>query len=616
MAQGVCAMDAIREKGTFRKLRQTKQMILFAALLTAGTIAAPVQAQRHTYPLIGWQSFGGAIVDYYSRFDLIISRHTDVRWAQEMKRRNPDVLLVPTYDWNSAQSPFIPNFPEEWWLKKSNGDYVYAYGTYKMANLSDMCPRAKSGPMAGMTYAEYLPIFLTELVDLSVFDGLATDGAWGHSEMYWMYNRPQFADVDIDANGVNDKQQMSKDAWLERWQNGMDTILNGLRARMPEGKLLIVNSGNYHNWGWEAQNGIIVEKLYGYFDDKFTYDYFQKFRAGKNIDFVTVADGLPYKTYPGLPERTKDDFQGMLFGLVTSMFNDVYFSFQNVEAGEHYWSHWYDEFELDLGMPIGPPKEIRTGLWVRFFQKGVAIANSNGQDHVATDADLRRFSEYSGPYYRFRGGQNPDYNNGAQFTSVELQGMKLDNRYFGDGIILLNQPRTVIADIIIDNSDSGTSPGSDPAELRNGFQQSQDCGNDGYTVRCSGWLNTYRTAEANPGSARAIFRPTIGVAGLYDVYEWHPALSGGATKVIHYVVSKDGQKSFVVNQQQNSGRWNKLGTFYFERGSNGRVEISANGADGVVAADAIKFVYVGEDADRDTTPPDTPRGVKVKIENQ
>lgn len=593
---------------------------LLAAILCLGTLFvienSHAQDPRHSYPLIGWQTFTGAIADYYARFDLIVSRHTDSEIVHEIKAINPDARCVSTHDWNSARD-IQDIMPEEWWLKSSNGDYFYSYGNLKMANMSDLCPRPTTGQFAGMRYCDYVPIFMTSRVDLSVWDGVGTQGAWGRDGLDWKYGKDQWADVDIDGNGVNDIDEHDEEWFLSHWQAGVDHIMTESRRILGPDKLLIINSGTIHTWGWDIANGVIDEKLTSYSNDRFRLDYYNDMKAAAPEPFVSVADGRPFDQNPNVPAESKNDFLGMRFGLVTSMFNDIYYSFQNLEASEHYWSHWYDEFEVDLGQPTGPPHEIRTGLWVRFFEKGAAIASTDGSSKTAMDADLRGFSEYGGPYYRFHGGQNPEFNNGQPFSSVNLEGIivtQQPRRIFGDGILLTKEPTHIISDIVIDDNDAGTSPASSKAEL-NGFEIQTNCrnGRDFYTIRCSSWLDAYAYAYASPGNNTATFRPTIGVPGIYEVFEWHGQMdnTGMASNVEYVIKHSNGEVSRTVDQSSNQGQWNSLGSFFFTRGKNNYVQISANGANGMVMADAVKLVFRDVDPNADTTPPDTPSNVKV-----
>jgi len=142
-----------------------------------------------------------------------------------------------------------------------------------------------------------------------------------------------------------------------------------------------------------------------------------------------------------------------------------------------------------------------------------------------------------------------------------------------------------------------TSPTNDWMQT-GGFTQEQDCraGSSYYTVRCAWNKDSFAFAWARPGSAQAVFRANVGVAGLYEVFEWHGTLAEGsvASRVPYLITSAEGTKTVTVNQTANAGRWNSLGAYRFDRGRSGQVVISAQGADGTVLADAIKLVWLGE----------------------
>jgi hypothetical protein len=69
-----------------------------------------------------------------------------------------------------------------------------------------------------------------------------------------------------------------------------------------------------------------------------------------------------------------------------------------------------------------------------------------------------------------------------------------------------------------------------------------------------------------------------------------------------------------IDQTKNFGKWNSLGTYYFEKGKSGKVEIS-NNTNGIVIADAMRFVYRGTPGVWDLTPPAPPQNVKVTRPN-
>jgi hypothetical protein len=605
----------------------------------------------HSYPLIGWQTFTGAVDDFYARFELLVYRDASTERVARLKELNPGMKVIWTFDWNTCETGGGILCADEWVLRDSQGNKLSAYGKdpeqSPMMNLSEFSPRAESGSYPGLSYPEAIPEIFEDRATLycspgrqDCFDGWGTNGAWGDtpgSGYEWLYDS-RYPDVDIDlncpANGgagtwpaCEDHNQFTRAEWIAHWQAGIDSFMQELRERldtaeaaMDSPRLLAVNSGTAHTWGWTQTNGVIDEKLIHYFDDSFNHDYWTAFASQGAQPLASVADGMPPNHGPDLSDEAggKEAYRYMRFGLVTSMFNDVYYSFQDKNrnnpysrwpnggevAQEHYWSFWYDEFEAHLGQPTSKPLEIEQGLWARFFEKGAALAATDGGTHTATDGDLSAFAEYEGPYYRFLGGQDPLTNDGTLFERVTLEGYlntdKTPHRRYGDGLLLFKEPVTLVAEIIVDNVYHGTSPGSAEATLEGGFTQHggqvgcTDAGTGYYTLRCTWNPGSYAFATAPGGvGAQATFRPTIGVAGTYEVFEWHPQLSqaGATVSAVHTIHHANGTAEVIVDQSANPGRWNSLGTYRFEPGASAAVVISAPAADGALIADAVKLVF-------------------------
>jgi hypothetical protein len=238
---------------------------------------------------------------------------------------------------------------------------------------------------------------------------------------------------------------------------------------------------------------------------------------------------------------------------------------------------------------------------VRFFDEGAVLVNFAPKDVTVTAEQIAALPGWQGPYYRFQGGQDPVTNNGAAFERVTLKGHAYGplNAVFGDALLLVKKPTTAVSDIVIDNCDSGTSPGSRAAVLSDGWvQQGCGVGSDHYTLRCAEFRQSYGFALAQPGpaAATAIFRPSIGLTGNYEVFEWHGRLAGPqaarkeATNVPCTITCGGGRRTLAINQRSRAGQWNSLGIFPFAQGTSGDVTIG-NRADGPVMADAVKFVY-------------------------
>lgn len=104
----------------------------------------------------------------------------------------------------------------------------------------------------------------------------------------------------------------------------------------------------------------------------------------------------------------------------------------------------------------------------------------------------------------------------------------------------------------------------------------------------------YATA-ATSETATAIWRPTIGVAGYYDVYVWYPQGSNRSAMAPYTVYWNGGSQTVSVNQQAYGGTWNLIASRKsFAAGNSGYVKVG-NGtseASKVIMADAVKFVNV------------------------
>ncbi len=120
----------------------------------------------------------------------------------------------------------------------------------------------------------------------------------------------------------------------------------------------------------------------------------------------------------------------------------------------------------------------------------------------------------------------------------------------------------------------------------------------------AGYYGTNFLHDGNTGSAgggRSVrFTPTVPVAGCYDVYVRWPASANRATNTPIDIVHAQGTETVRLNQQQNSNVWMLLGSFNLNAGTSGGVVIRNDGANGYVAADAVRF---------ELTVPRPPRGL-------
>ena len=103
-----------------------------------------------------------------------------------------------------------------------------------------------------------------------------------------------------------------------------------------------------------------------------------------------------------------------------------------------------------------------------------------------------------------------------------------------------------------------------------------------------------------PGEGdRATWTPYVPRADYYKVFAWWCAAGDPdhATDAPYTIYYEGGSETIDVNQQDNGGQWNLLGTYPFAAGTSGAIVLSDD-ANGVVVADAIRL-------DRDVTPEDS-----------
>jgi hypothetical protein len=92
------------------------------------------------------------------------------------------------------------------------------------------------------------------------------------------------------------------------------------------------------------------------------------------------------------------------------------------------------------------------------------------------------------------------------------------------------------------------------------------------------------------GSNTATFTPDLPQAGSYDVYAWWTSHSSRAQDVPYIIHHEGGVDTVEVNQELGEGGWKYLGTYNFNAGTAGYVEIADDAElDQYIIADAIKW---------------------------
>ena len=106
-----------------------------------------------------------------------------------------------------------------------------------------------------------------------------------------------------------------------------------------------------------------------------------------------------------------------------------------------------------------------------------------------------------------------------------------------------------------------------------------------------------KSACTSQGKANtAEWRPEIPERGSYAVYVSYTSLPESTENALYTVRHLGGETKFIVNQKMGGGTWVYLGTFEFESGNEGYVQLTSRTPEGyrhhkdrVVTADAVKF---------------------------
>ena len=86
--------------------------------------------------------------------------------------------------------------------------------------------------------------------------------------------------------------------------------------------------------------------------------------------------------------------------------------------------------------------------------------------------------------------------------------------------------------------------------------------------------------------------PELPKTGRYKVYARWTIIGTRAENAPYKITHKNGNDTVRVNQQENGGKWNLLGTYKFNAGTGGNVMLTREAGKKNISADAIKFEFI------------------------
>jgi len=106
--------------------------------------------------------------------------------------------------------------------------------------------------------------------------------------------------------------------------------------------------------------------------------------------------------------------------------------------------------------------------------------------------------------------------------------------------------------------------------------------------------NSYSLSWGTNAASKATWEFLITKSGLYEIATWYPSAFNRAEDAPFTVHHARGVTTVPINQRLNGGMWNKIGDFFFDRNTAGKVVLTnaiANTAD-LVVADAIRIKWI------------------------
>jgi RHS repeat-associated protein len=113
------------------------------------------------------------------------------------------------------------------------------------------------------------------------------------------------------------------------------------------------------------------------------------------------------------------------------------------------------------------------------------------------------------------------------------------------------------------------------------------------TDQANGYVIADSVMLVPPGAApnTATWTPNVAQAGSYEIYARWSQHTNRATDATYTVIHASGSTAIPVNQQQNGGAWNLLGTYTLQPGAAHKISLTDQ-ANGYLVADAIQLVPV------------------------
>jgi hypothetical protein len=417
--------------------------------LSARTIEERIDL--HQYPKLAnyylFSPLSEPQVKELAKWDVVVVSIQTIDNSQSMLKRlrelNPSIVIlvyVPsqefpdTYykEWekntNGVWHRLLRGITDDMYLRGVDGKYVYFWEQNRMLNMKS-------------AWVEYLSSFVSsELLASDMYDGIFFDNTF--TDVSWVNG----GNIDLNRDGKKD----SKEYIQAEWQKGMASLISKTRSKTKRDIIVI---GNGTEGYYDSLNGLYFESV----DNGLVAQWgnnMSKYRLSVRTHespSVAIIGNNTNNT------RKQNDYQRMRFGLGSALLEDGYYSF-DVGTWDHSQLWWYDEYDVELGTPLGDSVPIGTNasryaaaLWRRDFTNGTVVVNSKPTPQTIS---------LGGDYEKIHGTQDNSVNDGSIISELSLSAH--------DGIMLLKSLET-LRGVLFHNGDFVRFFRADGSRVRNGF---------------------------------------------------------------------------------------------------------------------------------------------------
>ena len=372
--------------------------------LISFVLAAPDNPKLANYYL-GELKRTKAFVDDISRYDLLILTPTQIKLQRDVvgtiKNRNPNIVIlayVPmqSYNdqfWDKSYSVYRGvKVRPSWWLRDSRGSIIHGWPGISNINLD---------PSWSNYFVDYVDerILSLDHVDGIFFDIVSENISWING-----------GDVDMNNDGRRDTPSIADKLWLER----TEYFLRRAREHFSKDTRIVINGSSH-------------ESLQPYINGRMFENFPTPWEG--NGEWNTIMNNLNRIQGDHQKQKTsiinsntantgnRRDYKEVRFGLTSSLLeDDVYFSFDFGDKN-HGQLWWYDEYDVDLGAPLGASYNTRdassynASVWKRDFVNGISIVNSG--------SDTKRI-DLGGEFEHIHGIQDKAVNDGSVVSHITL----------------------------------------------------------------------------------------------------------------------------------------------------------------------------------------------------